>query len=56
MGNVFLIPDLEIIRSNLKLLGYRFPNVRAKYIFLAQQHKDNIREIINKYKNTAFVI
>ncbi len=53
MGNVFLIPDLEIIRSNLKLLGYRFPNVRAKYIFLAQQHKDDIREIINKYKNNS---
>ena len=53
MGNVFLIPDLEIIRSNLKLLGYRFPNVRAKYIFLAQQHKDGIREIINKYKNNS---
>ncbi|MDA3872105.1 MAG: N-glycosylase/DNA lyase [Candidatus Marinimicrobia bacterium] len=53
MDNVFLIPDLEIIRSNLKLLGYRFPNVRAKYIFLAQQHKDDIREIINKHKNNS---
>ena len=51
MGNIFLKHNLELIRKNLKSLGYRFPNVRAEYIYLAQKYKDNIKQIINDNKS-----
>ncbi len=51
MDDIFLKSDLELIRENLKLFGHRFPNVRAKYILLAQKYKDNIKLEIRKNKN-----
>jgi N-glycosylase/DNA lyase len=39
------------LSDELKKLGYRFPNVRAKYIVEARKHKDGLKKNICSYKS-----
>lgn len=53
MNDIFLTADLGLLKKNLKSLGYRFPNVRAEYIYLAQKYKNNIKQIIDDNKSNS---
>ncbi|HIJ97924.1 TPA: N-glycosylase/DNA lyase [archaeon] len=46
IGNGFLTMTEEQLAKELKKLGHRFPNSRAKHIVMARQHKDNLKEIL----------
>ncbi|MBD3260007.1 N-glycosylase/DNA lyase [Candidatus Woesearchaeota archaeon] len=48
IGNGFLTLTEKQLANKLKELGYRFPNIRAKYIVEAREHKQ-INRIINKH-------
>ncbi|MBW2987158.1 N-glycosylase/DNA lyase [Candidatus Woesearchaeota archaeon] len=48
IGNGFLTLTEKQLSNKLKQLGYRFPNIRAKYIVEARKHKQ-INRILNKY-------
>jgi N-glycosylase/DNA lyase len=50
IGNGFLTLTEKQLASKLKQLGYRFPNIRAKYIVEARKHKQ-INQILNKYND-----
>lgn len=41
----------EELAKKLAELGHRFPNMRAKFIFLARPHKDTIKEILNSHED-----
>ena len=41
----------EKLAQTLKSFGYRFPNIRAKYIVQARQHKDELHTRINNKVN-----
>jgi N-glycosylase/DNA lyase len=45
----FLNLDEENLAKRLAELGHRFPNARAKYVVLAQPHKDNLKEILQTF-------
>ncbi|PIO08592.1 N-glycosylase [Candidatus Pacearchaeota archaeon CG10_big_fil_rev_8_21_14_0_10_34_12] len=49
IGDGFLNLNETELAKKLAVLGHRFPNARAKFIFEAQKHKDNIKEILNQY-------
>ena len=50
IGERFIsLPETEL-SSELRRLGYRFPNVRAKFIVEAREYKESLRNIINSYK------
>lgn len=46
----FLTLSEEDLAKRLAELGHRFPNARAKYVVLAQPHKDSIKETLNKFE------
>ncbi|MDD5418105.1 MAG: N-glycosylase/DNA lyase [Candidatus Nanoarchaeia archaeon] len=46
IGNGFLDMNEENLSLTLKDLGHRFPNMRAKFIILARENKDNLAKII----------
>lgn len=48
IGKGFLTLSLEELRAKLKILGHRFPNMRAKFIYEARNHE--IKEIISNLK------
>jgi len=50
IGNKFLTLTEKQLADKLKQLGYRFPNIRAKYIVEARKHRQ-INHILNKYDN-----
>lgn len=50
VGDGFFELSKEDLSKKLRQLGYRFPNVRAKYIVEARQHKDILTDIIKSYK------
>lgn len=45
----FLNLSEEQLAKRLSELGHRFPNARAKYIFLAQPHKDSIKSTLQDF-------
>lgn len=47
IGEGFMHLNEEELAKRLSELGHRFPNARAKYIVLARDYKDNIKEILN---------
>jgi len=51
IGEGFLHLSEEDLAKRLSELGHRFPNARAKYIVLAQPHKDSIKEILENLEN-----
>lgn len=40
----------KALATKLKELGYRYPNIRARYIVEARKYADNIKEIIMSFK------
>ena len=40
--------DCDDLSHELKKIGYRFPNIRAKYISKTQQQKNNLLEILSQ--------
>ncbi|HIK03075.1 TPA: N-glycosylase/DNA lyase [archaeon] len=46
VGNGFLTLSEKQLAKELKKLGHRFPNSRAKHIVMARTHKDNLKEIL----------
>ena len=50
VGDGFYILSEEELAKQLAVLGHRFPNMRAKFIVEARQHKDKIREILDSFK------
>ncbi len=51
INNDFLTLDQECLAERLRNLGYRFPNKRAEYIFIAQGKKTEIESIMNSIKD-----
>ena len=47
IGNGFLTLKEKQLALQLRRLGYRFPNTRAHYIFLARKYKSIIKKIIS---------
>ncbi len=49
IGDKFhILSELEL-SEKLKELGHRFPNMRAKFIYEAQEYKENLKEILNSF-------
>jgi len=46
LGNELIYLPEKQLSERLKRLGYRFPNIRAKYIVEARKHKDELRKAI----------
>jgi len=51
IGEGFLNLSEEKLAHNLKLYGYRFPNIRAKYIVQARQIRGELKSNIKTYKD-----
>lgn len=49
IGDGFLSFSEPHLVRRLKECGYRFPNVRAKYIVNARKHKNSLKDIIQKF-------
>lgn len=45
VGNGFLTMTEKQLANELKKLGHRFPNSRARHIVMARAHKDNLKQI-----------
>jgi N-glycosylase/DNA lyase len=50
-GNLFLTGTEAELSKLLKANGHRFPNMRAHFIFLAQKHKDNLKQELFSIKD-----
>lgn len=59
-GCLFLTGTERELSILLKKYGHRFPNTRAHFIFLAQEHKDDIKEklfsIKDKYEKREWLV
>jgi N-glycosylase/DNA lyase len=59
-GDLFLTATEKELSALLKKHGHRFPNTRAHFIFLAQEHKDNIKDKIflikDRYKRREWLV
>ncbi len=53
IGDGFLEYGEKKLASELKRLGHRFPNMRARFIFEARKHKDKLREVLSKPEHEA---
>ena len=51
VGDGFHTLSEEELAKQLAILGHRFPNIRAKFIVEARQHKDNIKEILDSFSS-----
>lgn len=51
VGNGFLTLSEPELAWRLKELGYRYPNVRSKFIAEARKHKDSLKRIIDSHEN-----
>jgi len=49
LGDDFITLAEHQLAKKLKELGYRFPNMRAKYISEARKHKENLKETIDSF-------
>jgi N-glycosylase/DNA lyase len=49
----FLTLSEQKLAARLRELGYRFPNVRAKYISEARKHKDHLKETIESFEKES---
>lgn len=48
LGDGFSSLPKEELAKKLAELGHRFPNARAKFIFEARKHKDNIKKVLSE--------
>ena len=46
----------EELAKKLSELGHRFPNARAKFIFEARKHKNNIKNILSEFKDNELLM
>lgn len=46
----------EELAQKLAELGHRFPNARAKFIFEARKHKNNIKNILSEFKDNELLM
>jgi len=53
IGNGFLTLSEKQLARKLKKLGYRFPNMRAKFIAEGRKYKDNLKSIIDSFENES---
>jgi len=53
LGDGFLTLPEQKLAASLKELGYRFPNMRAKYISEARKHKDHLKETIESFEKES---
>lgn len=51
IGNGFFSLSETELAKKLSELGHRFPNARAKFIFEARKHKDNLKNMLNSFEN-----
>ncbi len=51
IGDGFLTLFESQLADKLKELGYRYPNIRAKYIVEARKYKDSLKETIESFDN-----
>ncbi|MFC2154040.1 N-glycosylase/DNA lyase [Candidatus Altiarchaeota archaeon] len=51
VGDGFLTLPEKSLAKKLKLLGYRYPNTRAKYIVGARKHSGILREILASFED-----
>ena len=51
IGNGFLDLSEADLAKKLKKLGYRFPNIRAKFIVQARKHKDSLKKSVFSLKS-----
>ncbi len=51
LGNDFLTLSKTKLAKKLKAVGYRFPNVRANYIFHSRKHKDSLKSLIDSFED-----
>ncbi|MFH1325500.1 MAG: N-glycosylase/DNA lyase [archaeon] len=51
IGDGFSSMSEQELAQKLKVLGHRFPNARARFIFQAQRHKDNIKQILDSFSD-----
>ena len=49
INNNFLYLSEQELAKKLSELGHRFPNARAKYVVLAQPHKNSIKETLQTF-------
>lgn len=52
IGDGFLYWSEKKIARELKTLGHRFPNTRARYIVEARKHKDTLKSSISLFNNS----
>ncbi len=50
IGDGFFSLSEEELAEKLAELGHRFPNMRAKFIYEARQHKDSIKETLDSHE------
>jgi len=53
IGNGFLNLSEDRLAEELKVLGYRYPRNRAKYIVEARRHIDSLKEIMENFKDES---
>jgi len=51
IGDGFLTLFESQLADKLRELGYRYPNIRAKYIVEARRYKDSLKETIESFNN-----
>ena len=53
LGEGFYILSEEQLAKRLAELGHRFPNARAKFIFEARKHRNNMRNILSAFESQS---
>jgi len=48
----YTLPETELA-SRLAELGHRFPNARAKFIFEARKHRNNMKNILQSFETSS---
>lgn len=51
VGDGFFSLTENELAEKLKILGHRFPNARARFIYNARKYKDNIKQILNSFSD-----
>jgi N-glycosylase/DNA lyase len=55
IGDGFLNIVENRLAQKLRVLGYRFPNVRARYIVAARKHMDSLKVVIVSFGDEAYL-
>jgi len=55
INNKFLTLTEKQLANNLRQVGYRFPNIRAKYIIKARKFKDSLKKTLNSFNDVKLL-